>query len=217
MPMPDLSMVIYIVIIVFIAGFSLRLVLQFMPWFHKRGREKPHDALQKLMADLKLSAKVNREKEIRWIKFQGDTKVYRRSRYKVKGVIPDSRCFIFCVKTSWLSFSRMVLMPPELCTFLNTAEISVRARGIQRWNTLLWVPVLTERDQNDMLHFEKIWHRYMDYAIIQQARVEFGEISFDNWHESADGTDYLNFISRSEKIPVAQAQQEPQAGAEEKL
>lgn len=217
MALPDLSTIIYLVIIVFIAGFALRLVLQFLPWFHKKGREKPHDALQKLMADLKLSSKVNKEREIKWIKFQGDRKVYRRSRYRIKGYIPDPRCFVFCIKTSTLAFTRMVLIPPELCTFLNTAEISVRARGVQRWNSLIWVPVLTEKDQDKTLHFEQVWHKYMDYAIVQQARVEFGETSFDNWVEAADGSDYLAFISRGERIPMGPPAEEPKAGVEEKL
>jgi hypothetical protein len=213
----DMTLIIYLMIGGFICFFAASLLLSFMPWLHKRSREKPNDALQKLMADLKLSAKVNREREIKWVKFQGDTKVYRRTRYRVKGVIPDPRCFIFAIKTSRLTFTRIILIPPELCTNLNTAEVSVRARGVQRWNSLVWVPVLTERDQGNMLHFEQIWHRYMDYAIIQQARVEFGELSFDNWHESADGSDYLNFISRQEQIPAAQQQQEPKAGTEERL
>jgi len=210
--------IIWIVVIVFIAIFMGRLILQFLPWFKKKGREKPHDALQKLMVDLKLSAKVNREREIKWIKFQGDRKVYRKTRYKIKGVIPDPRCFIFAIKTSWLSFTRVILIPPELCTFLNTAEISVRARGVQRWNNLMWVPVLTERDQGDLLHFEQIWHKYLDYAIIQQARIEFGELSFDNWHESADGADYQNFIMRAERVPQGPPQEpEQKAGVEESL
>jgi hypothetical protein len=174
-----------------------------------RPRERPNDALQKLIADLKLSAKVNKEPEIKWLMFQGDRKVYRERRYPIKGVVPDSRCFVFTIKTSWLSFSRVVLIPTELCTFLNSSEISVRARGIQRWNQLVWTVVLGERDENNAIHFEEIVQSYLVYAMHTMFRIELRNISFGNYHESAAGAEYADFQRRSERMPAAPQQTGP--------
>lgn len=167
----------------------------------RRGRERPDDALLKLVADFKASAKQNRESEIRYIKFQGDTKVYRKTRYRLRGIIPDSRCYVFGFRTRLLAFTKIVLVPTELCTFLNSTEVSVRARGVQRWNSLLWFVILTERDQDNAIHFENVVHDYLKYAMDNQFRIELRNITFGNWHESAAGTEYQDFVRRTERMP----------------
>lgn len=169
--------------------------------FTKKGREKPQDALQKLVVDLKLSCKVNKEREIKWIKFQGDKRVYREKRYKIKGYIPDPRCFVFLIRTGVIALSRVVLIPPELCTNLNQREVSVRARGIQRWDHLIWWVVMSEKDQHNIKHFEDIVHNYLDYAMTQQASVEIHDVIFGNVYEAADGSRYQDFMSRAERMP----------------
>ena len=179
-----------------------------------RGRERPDDALLKFVADLKVSSKQNREPEIKWIKFQGDARVFRKRRYKIRGIIADSRCFVIGIRTRILSFTKMVLIPPELCTFLNTSEVSVRARGIQRWNSLVWFLVLAEKDQGKATHFEAIVHDYLAYAMDNQFRIELRNITFGNYHESASGTEYQDYIRRHERMPVTN-EPEPAPGQEE--
>jgi hypothetical protein len=172
-------------------------------------RERPDDALQKLVADLKLSAKVNKEPHVKWIKFQGDRKVLIKKRFKVKGYIPDPRLFIVTVRTGLLPLTRVIGIPTELSTFLNSREISVRARGIQRWNGLIWTVVLTERDQANAVHFEDIIQDYLVYAMHTMFRIELRNISFGNYHESAAGAEYADFMRRSERMPAAPPQQGP--------
>lgn len=204
MPSIDSSMMIYIIMAVVVVWILWQVLKP-----SRKLRERPDDALLKLVADLKLSAKVNKEPEIRWLKFQGDRKVFRKRRYRVKGVVPDSRCFVFTIKTSWMSFSRVVLIPTELCTFLNSAEISVRARGIQRWNHLIWAVVLGEKDEGTATHYEDIVQDYLVYSMATMFKIELRNISFGNWHESAAGTEYLDFIRRTERMPAGPPHEQP--------
>lgn len=202
----DFFIILYIFIAVLIATAVWEMVKEFVPWMSRRkAREKPRDALQKLLVDLKLSSKVNRESEIRYIRFQGDRLVYRKKRYRVVGMIPDPRCFVFGIRVRKLPLTSILLCPPELCTALNAREISIRARAIQRWDNLVWVPVLTEKDISRIRVFEQIWTKYLDYCTIVQGRVEFNEISFDNWYEAADGAEYQGMIERQERMQASPA------------
>lgn len=212
MDMESMYLLIYLVVGVMIAAAIWNMVSQFLPWISRRRmREKPRDGLQKLLTDLKLSAKMNRERDVRYLRIQGDTTVLAKRRYRIKGIVPDSRCYIIGLKLRRISLTSILLCPPELCTFLNSREISIRARAVQRWNGLVWVPVLTERDVIHIRKYEKIWQNYLDYATIQMGRVEFAEVAFGNWYEAADGGEYQDFVSRQEKAPGVEAPKEQQA------
>lgn len=211
-----LFLLIYIVVGVMIAGAIWAIVSSFLPWMtRRRAREKPRDALQKLLTDFKLSAKSNREAIIKFVRFQGDKSVYRARRYKVRGIIADPRCYVFGLKLRRLSLTSVLLCPPELCSFLNSREVAIRARGIQRWNNLFWFPVLTEGDIPEIKRFEGMIQKYLDYSTIQMGRIEAGELFFDNWYEAADGSEYQSFVERSERVqgvttPKAEIPQEEQ-------
>jgi len=200
----DLSILMPIIIVVVVVFVMIAVFKNIGPFFHKkRTREIPRDSLQKLINDLKVSGKFNKERSVKFLKFEGDRSVYRHRKYRIVGYVAAPECNIFLIKTRMISISRVFLCPPELSSDINAREISIRARGVRRVNNIIWVPVLTERDIDKIKDIEKTWRDFYKKIMSEQVFVEFGEIKAHAIYEAAEGVDYRESQARSEKMPTA--------------
>ena len=199
----DLSILMPLIIIVIVVFIGIAIFSKIGPFFHKkRTREIPRDSLQKLIGDLKVSGKFNKERSVKWLKFEGDRSVYRHRKYRIVGVVAAPECNVFLIKTRIIAISRVFLCPPELSSDINAREISIRARGVRRVNNIIWVPVLTERDIDMIKKIEQTWRDYYKKIMSEQVFVEFGEIKAHAIYEAAEGVDYRESQARSEKMPT---------------
>jgi len=200
----DISILMPLIVVVIVVFIGLAIFSKIGPFFHKkRTREIPRDSLQKLVNDLKVSGKFNKERSVKWMKFEGDRSVYRHRKYRIVGYVPAPECNVFLIKTRMISISRVFLCPPDLSTDINAREISIRARAIRRVNNILWVPVLTEKDIDKITAIEKTWRDFYKKVMFEQVFVEFGEIKAHAIYEAAEGVDYRESQARSEKMPTA--------------
>lgn len=207
----DLSILMPLIIIVIVVFVMIALWKAFGGIFHKkRTREIPRDSLQKLIGDLKVSGKFNKERSVKFLKFEGDRSVYRHRKYRIAGYVAAPECNIFLIKSRMISISRVFLCPPDLATDINAREISIRARGIRRVNNIIWVPVITEKDIDKIIKIEQTWRDYYKKIMSEQVFVEFGEIKAHAVYEAAEGVDYRESQARSEKMPTATVEGEKQ-------
>ena len=210
MPM-DTSFLMPMIIIILVVFVGIAIFSKIGPFLHKkRTREIPRDSLQKLIGDLKVSGKFNKERSVKFLKFEGDRSVYRHRKYRIVGVVAAPECNVFLIKSRVISISRVFLCPPELATDINAREISIRARGIRRVNNILWVPVITEKDIDKIMKIEQTWRDYYKKIMSEQVFVEFGEIKAHAIYEAAEGVDYRESQARSERMPTATIEGEKQ-------
>lgn len=167
-----------------------------------RAREQAQDALQKLLKDLKASAKANRERTVKSIRMEGDRSVYRDTVYHCGGVLAHLSCYVVLWKKWKFGFWRVGLVPPQICSDLNATTISIKGRGWQRWNGLVWVAILTQQDRVHLNEYEKIWSDFLTYATLRQAGIEFHDIFTQAVYEAAEGRRYQDFVARTEKLPT---------------
>lgn len=195
------TFIIWAMVIVAALGMILGYVKAYLPWAQRKRREVPRDALTKLLSDLKTTAKINKEKHIRFLRFEGDPSVYRDRMYLLRGADPDPECYAFAWKPRTFAFTKVLLCPPMLCTDINAKVVSIEARGMRRVDNLLWVPVPTAKWKDRVREIEEVWQNRLDKLTIQQARVEFNEIQTWAWMEAAQGKEYrASFIEREERL-----------------
>lgn len=199
----DLSFIMPLIVIIIVVMVVASIISLVMPFLNKkRTHEIPRDSLQKLSSDLKISGKFNKERSVKWLKFEGDRSVYRHRRYKIAGYTPAPECNVFLIKSRAISFSRIFFCPPQLVTDINAREVSIRARGVRRVNNLIWIPVLTIADKDKIKEIEKTCRDFFDKLILNQNEVEFGEVQSYAWFEAAEGQSYKESMNRSERMPT---------------